>query len=125
MRSISIALCVCFSLALFGAIGAVGYSVSMEITRARNSEPLAALATETLQAPVAGTPSIDDRAIAGPQPPQSIMEDEFHSPQMPKSPALRFGVLELLPHEITEFFSDQSTFLRATFESATAAMIEP
>ena len=117
MRSLMIAVVL-----IYGSVCAVGFAVvsrKSEWPASSPSEKFASRPTETLrdndEAPAAWPAKLDPMMRA----------EEDSAPEAPQTPAIRFGLLELLPPEQTQFGINKAVSGRATFETAAAAAIEP
>jgi len=100
----------------YGAIGAAGFATGLTAC----ATWVASSQSETFESRFDADEAVAPR-MAGP----AIRVDWPRVSEGPRSAALRYGVVELLPAGLTQSAIGQSALLRATLEAATDAAIEP
>jgi hypothetical protein len=130
MRSVYTTPILVAGVVLYGAVGAAGFATGFSLSvRAARVAELPALSQSDTVASCCSDATSDNVDGAGSHRPTyarpAILANEFHYSETPRSAALRYGIVELLPDGLTQPTTDQSAWLRATLEAATAAAIEP
>jgi hypothetical protein len=108
------------SIVLYGLIGAAGIAVGTRLSERASPSP-----AETFSARFAIPIANEDELAAyrryvdvG-----SVEADVDRAERAPQSFAMRFGLVELLPFELTQFATDEAASLRASLEAVGAAAI--
>jgi hypothetical protein len=108
------------SIVLYGVIGAAGIAIGTRL-----SERALPSSDETFSARFAIPIANDDEVAVYRRHIEvgSIEANVDWAERAPQSFAMRFGLVELLPLELTQFATDESASLRASLEAAGAAAI--
>ena len=96
----------------YGAVGAAGFATGFTLCAASSQ-------SETFASRFGADEAVAPR-VARP----AIRADWPRVSEGPRSAALRYGVVELLPAELMQSAIGQSALLRATLEAATDAAVE-
>jgi len=122
MRRVNMApILVTAGVAFFGAVAAVGFVIGLSVRDAVEAElplPADTLASLLSEAPIDFV-GLNEPVVPG------VSDPKLDAYEALSSAALRFGILELAPAELTRWVTGESAALRATFEAdAVAAAVD-